>query len=187
MVSPCGDNLTERSSYPAGPTLGHSGLDRALGGGPARFDPAASRRYPAAVSTRTRVALVGLVVWTVFVWGNRISNAWRSTTETTGAKVGSTLLAASFLVFAAAGAVIAARSWRRGFGRGEVVVLRAFAAWTTVVWVWRIVAISLADHAVGFKAVHAVLGLVSIALAALVWRATSTPATVSPPEPARVR
>jgi len=144
-------------------------------------------RYPSAVSTRTRVVLIGLVVWTVFVWGNRISNAWRSTTETTGAKVSSTLLAGSFLVFAAIGVVIAVRAWRRRFSRGEVVVLRVFAAWTTVVWVWRIVAISLADHAVGFKAVHAVLGLVSIALAVLVWRATTVSAAVSPAEPARVR
>ena len=49
-----------------------------------------------------RILLVALVAWTIFVWGTRISNAWRSTTESTAAKLFSTVVALIFLGFAAA-------------------------------------------------------------------------------------
>src|SRR5690606_20825619 len=46
----------------------------------------------------------------------------------------------------------------------------ALAGWSVVVWVVRDVRIVAADHSAGFKAVHTVLAVVSIALAALAWR-----------------
>lgn len=144
-----------------------------------------------------RWPLLALVAWSVFVWGNRISNTWRSTTETTGAKVTSTALALSFLLFAAAVLVIAIRAWRRPLDRIEAGVVVAFAGWTVAVWIVRMVGIVLADHVVGFKVVHTMLGVVSIVLAALAtWVARaeaferqgrgSDAGTVSPvPDPGR--
>lgn len=119
----------------------------------------------AAVPRSSRWLLGVLCGWTVFVWGNRLTNAWSSTTETTGAKVGSTFLAASFLALAVAGVVALVRSWRAPGEAAPRALLLFFAGWTVAVWVVRIVTISLADHAVGFKVVHAALGLVSVGLA----------------------
>jgi hypothetical protein len=122
------------------------------------------------VSTRSKTLLIALCAWTVFVWGNRIANAWSSTTETTSAKVISTLLAASFLALAAGGVVVLARSWARPVTQAARNFLTAFAAWTVAVWCVRIVGIGLADHGAGFKVVHVVLGLISMGLAVAVVR-----------------
>lgn len=133
------------------------------------------------VTTRLKWLVGALCAWTVFIWGNRISNAWSSTTESTSAKVGSTVLAASFLVFAAGGVVVLVRAWRRPLGVAARRFLVAFAAWTVLVWCVRIVGIALADHDVAFKVVHAVLGLVSIGLAVAVVRALPSSAKGSDP------
>jgi hypothetical protein len=121
----------------------------------------------------TRWLLVSLVLWTVFVWGNRLSNAWSSTTESTSAKVGSTVLAAVFLAFAVATAWIVRRTRTAPLDRMMALVLQAFAIWTTGVWLVRVGAMTVADHSVGFKVVHAMLGVVSVALAIPAWRAGS--------------
>jgi hypothetical protein len=124
----------------------------------------------APVSNRSRWLLGTLCVWTVFIWGNRVSNAWSSTTETTSAKVVSTLLAASFLVLAAGGLVVLVRSWGTGLSRAAASFLLVFAGWTIAVWCVRIVSIAVVDHGVAFKVVHALLGLISIGLAVAVGR-----------------
>src|SRR4051812_44279130 len=81
------------------------------------------------------------VAWTVFVWAGRIRNG------------GSVLLAVSFLVLAAFAL------WRRrGWGT-------ALARWTIAVWAVRTPVILVHDHPAGFKVVHTVLAVVSIALA----------------------
>jgi hypothetical protein len=125
----------------------------------------------------TRWLLVTLVLWTVFVWGNRLSNAWSSTTESTSAKVGSSVLAAVFLAFAVATAWIVRRTRTAPLDRlpgaassTMALVLQAFAIWTTGVWLVRVGAMAVADHSVGFKVVHAMLGVVSIALVIPAWR-----------------
>ena len=79
--------------------------------------------------------------WTVFVWAGRIRNG------------GSVLLAGSFLV------LTAVALWQRGRW------ITVLAAWTIGVWAVRTPQILLDDQSVGFKAVHAVLATVSIALA----------------------
>src|SRR6476646_5906579 len=79
--------------------------------------------------------------WTVFVWAGRIRNG------------GSLPLALSFLVLAAVAV------WRRGPW------VTALAAWTIGVWVVRTPFILVHDHPGGFKAVHTVLAVISIALA----------------------
>ena len=122
------------------------------------------------MSTANRWLLAVFTAWTVFVWGNRISNAWSSASESTSTKVVSTLLAGSFLVFALGGIVVLVRSWRSPIGDGALRFLVVFAGWTTLVWSVRIVLIVFADHSVGFKVVHAALGLISVALAVCVAR-----------------
>jgi hypothetical protein len=131
------------------------------------------------VTTRLKWLVGALCAWTAFIWGNRISNAWSSTTESTSAKVTSTLLAASFLAFAVGAAVVLWRAWRSPLTDGARRFLVAFAGWTVLVWGVRMVGMVLADHDVAFKAVHAVLGLVSIGLAVALVRSLRTTATTS--------
>jgi hypothetical protein len=49
--------------------------------------------------------------------------------------------------------------------RGQANLLRAFAIWTIYVWVTRMWNIWRDDQSVGFKAVHTVLAVVSVAFA----------------------
>ncbi len=118
---------------------------------------------------RTRVVLSVFVLWTVFVWGNRISNTLRSE-ESVATKTFSTVLSVVLLAFAAAIVVVLVRSWTSGVGAGGAKVLMAAAALTVVVWLVRVPQILLADHAAGFKVVHVALGVISVVLAALVWQ-----------------
>jgi hypothetical protein len=121
--------------------------------------------------TRRRwFGLLAFVVWTAFIWINRLVNAWGSDSESTSGKVVSTVLAVALLGFAAAGAVVLVRTWRGPLGATAARLLQAFVVLTVAVWVVRIPLILLADHPVGFKVVHAALGVVSLALAVGVWR-----------------
>jgi hypothetical protein len=122
------------------------------------------------MSRRAWYGLAAFVAWTLFIWLNRLANAWGSDTEGTAGKVVSTVLAAAFLLFAAHGVVVLLRTWRGRLTAADARVLQAFVATTVVVWVVRIVQISAGDHTVGFKVVHAALGVVAIALGVGVWR-----------------
>jgi hypothetical protein len=115
---------------------------------------------------RRRPFALVLVGWTFLVWTTRISNIWRDADLDTGEKLGRTGLALSFTVLAVAAAVAV---WRAS-GRSSLVAVAALAGWTVGVWVVRGTGILLADHGTAFKVVHAVLAVVSIALAALAWR-----------------
>ena|SRR5688500_16133548 len=94
-----------------------------------------------------RWPIIALAGWTVFVWAGRIRNG------------GSILLAASFLV------LVAVALWRRGRW------ITVLAGWTIAVWAVRTPMILVRDHSAGFKVVHSVLAVVSIALAALAFAA----------------
>lgn len=97
---------------------------------------------------RLRLPSVQLALWTFFVWGVRIKNADGS--------VGA--IALSLLLIGLGALVLLTRS------NGFVVVL--LAGTTILVWLVRIVDIvAFSDHGAGFKVVHAILGLVSLALA----------------------
>jgi hypothetical protein len=121
-----------------------------------------------------RAILIAFVAWTAFVWTSRISNTLRSTTESTGGKVFSTVL--SILMLALATAVIAAlvRSWSKPMSSTSLMSLRVAAIATVVVWLVRVPQIVFLDddptHGAPFKIVHAVLGLISMALAAGLWK-----------------
>jgi hypothetical protein len=109
--------------------------------------------------------LAALVAWTVFIWSSRISNAWSSTTESTGTKVVSTVLATSFLLFAIGALAVLVRWWSSTPPGAAATLVAAFAGWTTAVWLVRMAMIAVGDHDAPFKVVHIALGLISIALA----------------------
>jgi hypothetical protein len=106
-------------------------------------------------------ACAALAGWSLFVWTTRIGNIWNDAEASTGAKVASTALALSFTVLALA---VLAAGWRRAEPQRYAAVV-ALAAWTTGVWVARMTTIATGDREVGFKVVHGVLAVVSIALA----------------------
>jgi hypothetical protein len=135
------------------------------------------------VTSRSRWLLGALAAWTAFVWGNRISNAWSSPTESMGAKVVSTVLATSFLLFALGVVVVLVRCWSSSPPSGVVTFVTVFAGWTTAVWLVRMIAIAVGDHGTAFKVVHVALGLISIALAigaARAVRSSARPLSTAP-------
>jgi hypothetical protein len=109
---------------------------------------------------RRWVLLAAFVAWTTYIWVTRIANAWGSSTESTGSKVVSTVISVVMLVLAAGGLVVLVRTW----------LVQVLCAVTAVVWVVRGVQILASDHDAAFKIVHVALGVISIGLAALVWR-----------------
>lgn len=120
----------------------------------------------------SRFVLLTFVLWTAFVWGNRISNTLRSE-ESVGAKTFSTVLSIALLGFAAAVIVVAVKAWSSPIGVGGAKVLMVAAALTVVVWLVRVPMILIADHGdkdPGFTIVHVALGVVSVVLGALVWQ-----------------
>ena len=125
---------------------------------------------------RRHRAAAALVAWTFLVWTTRIANIWRDADLDTGERWGRTLLALSFTVLAIA---VGVALWRRLL-QATVVAVGALAAWTIAVWVVRGVGILVGDHDLGFKAVHTILAVVSIALAVLAWRETRREAPGSP-------
>ena len=103
------------------------------------------------------------VAWTVFVWAGRIKLA--------DAEVGPLLLALTFLVPAVA--LAAALVWRRS---AVPALVGALALWTTGVWVVRdIDIVAGGDHPVPFVVVHVLLGVVSVAVAAMALRSVLRP------------
>ena len=126
---------------------------------------------------------VGLFVgWTLFVWVGRIRNAMTDPDLADGGRTGPLLLALSFVVPAVVVGVLAFLA-RPSVATGDPAPrsrlragVQALAAWTTGVWIVRVVDIAFGgDHPVGFVVVHTVLGVVSVALAALAVRAVRTP------------
>ena len=120
--------------------------------------------------TRSRIALIAFVVWTVFVWANRISNTLRSTTESSGEKAFSTVLSIVMLALALGVVIALVRGWSAGVDAIGARLCTVAAVVTVVVWLVRVPQILMADHSIGFKVVHTALGVVSWVLAALVWQ-----------------
>lgn len=139
-------------------------------------------RYADAVTTRARVVLCAFVAWSVFVWGNRISNTLRSD-ESTASKTFSTLLSIMLLVLAVAVLVVTVRAWRSAVRDSGGKVLIVAGVITVLVWLVRIPQIALAGHDVGFVVVHALLGVVSIALAVPVVRIGTAARRAARPRP----
>jgi hypothetical protein len=116
---------------------------------------------------RFRPALA-LSAFTVLVWTTRIRNIWTDEELSTAGQIGRTTLALAFTAFAVATVAAWVRARRaRALRDRDRLLIRLFAAWTSVVWVVRGVQIALADHDPAFVAVHTALAVASIALA--VW------------------
>ena len=119
------------------------------------------------------VPVVSFLAWTLFVWVGRVRNALGDPDLSGSERVGPLLLATSFAVPALVLAIVMFTSARRsrGVGPGLRYGVLALAAWTCGVWVFRMADIALGgDWEVGFVIVHAVLAVVSAALAIVAGR-----------------
>ena len=105
------------------------------------------------------IAVYAFAAWTVFVWGTRISNVVDD-----GSSTFDLLLA---IALTALGVAVLLTAWRRrpAWPVPTLVVV------TVAAWALRTPPLLLdPDHGAAFKAVHAGLALVSVALAVLAWR-----------------
>ncbi|MEO7557223.1 MAG: hypothetical protein ABIV94_11540 [Acidimicrobiales bacterium] len=111
--------------------------------------------------------------WTVFAWATRIRNAAADTDLDAPAKV---VAVGSAVGFTALGVTVLVYAWRHrrdGFAPGAERYVGAFAALTTLWWSVRTVLVWVHDNSTGFRVVHTVLAVVSIALGVAAYRATS--------------
>lgn len=120
------------------------------------------------------------MVWTFFVWTSRIRNVFTDDGLDAVDRTWRTAVAVVFIGFAVAMGIELWRSHRSGLSVGAARVLAVFASWTVAFWVVRGAGILLdGNHDAGFKAIHTVLAVFSIGLAALALRGrTSTRTTV---------
>lgn len=121
----------------------------------------------AGVSTKAKLLVTALAGWSLFVWTQRIINAWTTGNEGLIAKMVSTVLAIGLLVAAVAAV---GEVWRRHAPRA-VLLSRVLAGGTIAVWVVRAPMILLGGWSIGFLVVHMFLAVASIALAVVTWRA----------------
>jgi hypothetical protein len=128
--------------------------------------------------------LVAFVAWTLVIWTSRLNNIWRDEDLDTAGQLGRSALAASFV----AGAVVVALAAWRAAPEMVVKVVGIAGAATAGVWLARSVAILVGDWSLGFKVVHTVLAVVSVALAAAAFRESrgrSSRSMLGDPSPAR--
>lgn len=123
--------------------------------------------------------VLGTAAWTLVVWGNRIGLL--TTTEAQNpwaiARVAGSLLTGTLLVSV---------GWRirrtRELTTFDRVVLIGHCIWTAAVWVPSLISVLPGGYVLSFKLVHAVLGIVSILLAAiLLWAVGRSISRTSPP------
>lgn len=101
-----------------------------------------------------------LVVWTFFLWISRLRNVLGNDELSAGGRFVRVLVVVVFVAMAAA--VVTARRHRL-FG----LLASVLVSWTLVYWLVRGGGILLGDYDAAFKAVHTVLMVVSVGLAAL--------------------
>ncbi len=102
--------------------------------------------------------------WTIFVWGNRISNILD---DGRGFSATRTLGLSFAVAVTALGVVVAIANLRGGKPQWPLPTL---VLATIAVWAIRVPLIAFdADHGVGFKIVHTALAAISIALGVAAW------------------
>lgn len=154
------------------------------GGGGTTLGGVTSILVPVSRKDRVRAVgpVLGLAGWTLFTWINRIRNVAEDSSLSAGSKAWSTSIA---VLFVAAGLAVGALAvaWVAGDANAVSARLRraavALAVFGAGWWAVRVVQIAGHEHSFGFKAVHAVLGLITIALGAAVVRWSTTAATRS--------
>ncbi len=130
------------------------------------FDLAAAWLTSPAVK-KVRGLLWVLVAWTGVVWITRIRNLTGDDQLTSSGRIWRLLLTVVFLGFAVLSVSVLGGRWRR---IGSTRLIAVFCIWTVTFWVVRGTGILFADHDAAFKAVHAALALVSIAIAVPLYR-----------------
>lgn len=116
--------------------------------------------------------VVALVVWTLFVWVQRVINIARDDSLQGGDLLGALVRPVAFVAVAGWVAAMLARTadverLRRPVGVACLV--------TAALWLVQPVIIAMRDYSVGFVVVHAVLGAVSVSLAWMAWRSVRRP------------
>jgi len=127
-----------------------------------------------------------LSVVTLLIWTTRIRNVWTDDSLGTAGQLARTALSLTFTAFAVAGLWLWWHARQGSAPAWTPPLVRAFAAWTTAVWVVRGVQIALADHAVAFVLVHTALAVGSIALAWWADRAAHADGAGDAPRPRHV-
>jgi len=109
--------------------------------------------------------------WTLLVWTGRIRNVLADDAVSTAGRALTLAMAGAFVLAGIAVAVVSVRPTTQVVQRR---VVGAAAAYTVVVWLIRAADIAFAgDHTAAFIAVHVVLAVGSISLAAWAWRSVS--------------
>jgi len=121
------------------------------------------------VQPASRTPAIVFGSYCVLVWATRIRNALGQDDLSTGGK---TVAVGVATMFTLGGLAVLVAALRRAHLAAAV---RVLAAVTVVYWPVRVVQIALADHGAGFVAVHAALGVVSVALALLAWSRSVAP------------
>lgn len=128
------------------------------------------------MSTRSRLLVTALAGWSLFVWVNRITNAWTGDEGLVG-KLTSTVTALVLLGLAVAAV---GEVWRRDAPRAARLA-KLLAGATIVVWAIRMpLMILFGGWSLGFLVVHSVLAIASVALAVVTWRSVSADAAALP-------
>lgn len=119
---------------------------------------------------RDRLVVVAFVVFTVFVWAQRLVNIAQG--DETDVRLSVALSVGLLGLGALSGLALVMVGWAGWPATPPVaaVVWRVAAVATVAVWVVRAVQITLDWRSPGFVVVHLVLALVSILLAAGLWR-----------------
>lgn len=126
------------------------------------------------------VAVAVFAMWTLLVWGNRVSNVLRDSGLDTGERLGSLVLPAIFVVVGLLAAAAIVVPMPESTAR-RLVGISVGA--TVVVWAVRAPMIALADHDVAFIIVHVVLAVVSVALGWWAWTSVTKWAACPTEEP----
>ena len=114
---------------------------------------------------------------TLLIWTARVPLAWTNPDDTVGEKlIWSTPI--TFFVLAAAYLLVTQARGKALSGR-TALLARTFAAVTVLYWAFRMVVILGGDRPAGFKAVHAVLAVVSAIAAVSAWRSLGEEPTPS--------
>lgn len=121
--------------------------------------------------------LWAFVVWTLFIWFNRMKNVLEDNMLSTNETVTGAVIAMAFLIIAASIPMVSVGA-RRFLDRYVSVVAAIAATW----WLVRLFTNLIGDHSVGFKVVHTVLSLVTIGLSLAVIRSHTSRVRI-PTEP----
>jgi hypothetical protein len=125
--------------------------------------------------SKQSLAVGCFLVWTLFVWGGRIRNAFADDSLAGWSLAGPVLLSVSFTLPAlllGVGWLVRSRTVRPTGDRATALDLgtKLLATWTVAVWVVRATDIALlGEHSTAFVLVHLALAAVSAALAVTAW------------------